>query len=114
MNIEKSAPHSKFVAPLRAPKEWQECAPQFVIDCFDNEQASGERFKVYLGGTIHEPSLGRGAWYLGLSETPDSVDGTSIWDDCDATIRPVHQRVRWLDLPEAVRHHVIARVHVSI
>jgi len=35
--------------------------------------------------------------------------GVSMWGDCDAAWRPSHERIRWLDLPEHVRDHVIRR-----
>lgn len=95
--------------PRRASKRWQEQAPEYVLDCFDNKGATGDRYSVLFGGSLWEPSFGRKVQCLGMSNAPTSPQGISMWVMVDASWRPSHQRVRWLDLPEHIRQHVIAR-----
>jgi len=46
---------------------------------------------------------------LGMSDCPTCPNGVSMWGEVSAGWRPSHQSVRWLDLPEHIRKHVIAR-----
>lgn len=101
---------SRAYAPRRAGKRWQEQAPEYVLDCFDDgPDRFHDRYTVLLGGSMYEPSLNRGCMYLGLNEGGGSYFGEL---DFAAPYRyhAGHKRVRWLDLPEAVRCAVIARV----
>lgn len=97
--------------PRRATKRWQESAPEYVLDCFDNKGATVDRYTVLFGGSLLEPALlkNREVYYLGMSDAPTHPQGFSQWGECSATWRPAHQRVRWLDLPEHIRKHVVAR-----
>jgi hypothetical protein len=95
--------------PRRASKRWQEQAPEYVLDCFDNKGKTADRYTVLFGGSLWEESMGRKVPYLGMSDSPTSPQGVSMWGEVEASWRPSHQRVRWLDLPEHIRQHVIAR-----
>jgi hypothetical protein len=95
--------------PRRASKRWQEGAPEYVLDCFDNKGKTTDRYTVLFGGSLWEPSMGRNVQYLGMSDAPTHPQGFSMWGECSANWRPARERVRWLDLPEHIRKHVIAR-----
>lgn len=103
--------HHHSYKPRRASKRWLDQAPEYILDCFDNKGKTADRYTVLFGGTLFEPKLlkERKVMFLGLSEAPSHPMGVSMWGECDAAWRPSHQRVRWLDLPENVRNHVIAR-----
>lgn len=95
--------------PRRATKRWQEGAPEYVLDCFDNKGKTTDRYTVLFGGSLWYPELGRNVMYLGMSDNPTHPQGFSQWGEISANWRPSHQRVRWLDLPEHIRNHVINR-----
>ena len=97
--------------PRRATKRWLEGAPEYVLDCFDNRGQTIDRYTVLFGGTLLVPALleKREVFYLGMSDAPTWPQGFSMWGECPASYRPSHERVRWLDLPEHIRQHVIAR-----
>lgn len=108
-------PHAQPVStykPRRATKRWQEAAPEYVIDCFDNGNKTCDRYTVYIGGSQYDPILSRDrkVAYLAMSDAPTHPQGFSQWGECDASYRPARERVRWLDLPEHIRSHVMARV----
>ena len=97
--------------PKRANKRWQEGAPEYVLDCFDNKGKTADRYSVLFGGSLLEDVLleHRKVFVLDMSGAPTHPQGVSMWGECPASWRPAHQRVRWLDLPENIRKHVIAR-----
>lgn len=98
--------------PRRATARWMEDAPEYVLSVHDNKGATADRYTVYFGGSLAIPGNGPGdTWvqYLALSGDPTSPQGVSMWGELRAYQRPTNQRVRWLDLPEHVRSHVIAR-----
>lgn len=97
--------------PRRATQRWQQDAPEFVLDVFDAGDKQFDRYTVLFGGSLLEPELlkHRSVYYLGLSSNPTHPQGFSQWGECSASYRPAHQRIRWLDLPEPIRQHVIAR-----
>ena len=92
--------------PRRATAKWLEGAPPYVYDCFDHKKGM-DRYTILLGGPeFWTECMGRQMQYLGASR-----DGTAIsqFGQCATTFRPAHHRVRWLDLPEELRKHIIAR-----
>jgi hypothetical protein len=95
--------------PRRASAKWQEKAPEFVIDCFDNKGKTCDRYTVLIGGSHYSRDMGRNVYFLGMSDAPTHPQGFSQWGECPATWRPARGRVRWLDLPEHIRKHVVAR-----
>lgn len=101
----------KGYRPRRAGSRWLEEAPEFILDCFDNKGKTTDRYTVLFGGSQFEALLleKRQVFYLGMSDDPTSPQGFSMWGECDAAWRPSHQRIKWLDLPEHIRKHVIAR-----
>lgn len=113
--------------PRRAGLRWREGAPDYVLDCFDNK-LSCDRYTVLFCGefTYHikkDGSIVEGSdtlantyvQYLGMSGAPTHPQGFSQWGELTAhqaaayRYRSAHHRVRWLDLPENVRQHVISR-----
>ncbi|MDO8418329.1 MAG: hypothetical protein Q7S87_19340 [Agitococcus sp.] len=101
----------KTYKPRRATKRWTEGAPEYILDCFDNKGKTNDRYTILFGGTLLEPSLlaNRSVHFLGLSAVPSHPQGFSQWGEISASFRPAHWRVRWLDLPEDIRKHIIAR-----
>lgn len=99
--------------PRRAGKRWLEGAPEFVLDCFDNKGKTIDRYTVLFGGSLLEGELlkHRKVFYLGMSNSPSHPQGFSMWGECDASWRPSRQRIRWTDLPEHIRQHVVARAN---
>lgn len=97
--------------PRRASKRWLEKAPEYILDCFDNKGKTLDRYTILFGGSLLEPELlkHRRVFYLGMSGGPTCPHGVSMWGECDAAWRPARQRVHWLDLPENIRSHVVAR-----
>lgn len=103
--------HRRKYRPRRAGKRWLEDAPEYILDCFDNKDRTFDRYTVLFGGSLLDEDLlsKRKVAYLGMSHNPTSPQGFSMCGECDAAWRPSHNRVRWLDLPEHIRKHVIAR-----
>jgi hypothetical protein len=101
--------------PRRATKRWREAAPEYILDCFDNKGKTFDRYTVLFGGSMLEPALlkNRSVHFLGLSEAPSHPQGFSQWGEISATFRPAHWRVRWLDIPEHIRKHIVCRVTQS-
>ena len=103
--------------PRRAGSRWLEGAPAYILDCFD-ERGPGERYTVFFGTEFMSR---RGdfasSWisYLGMSDAPTHPQGVSLWGEMKAwnaveyRTRRKHRRVRWQDLPEHIRAHVVAR-----
>lgn len=100
--------------PRRAAKRWLEGAPEYVLDCFDNGGKTADRYTVYFGGSLLEPVLlkERKVFFLGMSLHPSHPQGISEWGEIGASFRPSQHRVRWLDLPEHVRQHVMNRAKI--
>lgn len=100
--------------PRRAGKRWREGAPEYILDCFDNRGETCDHYTVMFWP---ERGTRRDVWvqYLGMSDAPSHPQGVSMWGELSAhdaanyRYRVKHQRVRWLDLPEHIRQHVVAR-----
>ena len=115
-------------APNRARMRWREGAPDYILDCLDNKGKTCDRYTVMLCGeflfhTKKDGGFGEGSdalsntyvQYLGMNEAPTHPMGFSQWGEMPAydaaryRYRCGHHRVRWLDLPENIRQHVINR-----
>lgn len=95
--------------PKRSSKRWLEDAPEYILACYDSPKFY-DQYTVILGGSMWNESMGRKVLYLGMSDDCTSPNGFSQWGECDASYRPhSREKVRWLDLPEHIRKHVIAR-----
>lgn len=102
--------------PRRAGARWLQNAPEFVLDCFDSTEP-GERYTVLFGGSLRVTADQQHyVSYLSMSGAPTHPQGVSMWGElrqheaAEYRYRCGKQRVRWLDLPEHIRNHVIARV----
>lgn len=96
--------------PKRSRKQWTQDAPEYVLACYDNGGKTADRYTVLFGGTHWEPSMGRNVSYLGMSGAPTHPQGFSQWGEMPSNNRSAcGKHVRWLDLPENIRKHVIAR-----
>ena len=114
-------------APKRAGMRWREGAPDYILDCFYH-RGLGDCYTVLLGrefvfhtkkdgGCAEGPDTLANTYipYLGMSGAPTHPQGISQWGEFKARdaaayrYRSGHRRVRWLDLPENIRQHVINR-----
>lgn len=100
--------------PRRASQRWLKGAPDYVLDVFDDKK-SADRYTVIFGKQFMNKA-GNGTYflsYLGMSEKPTHPQGFSQWGEFSRIQcvgyrnRCKHQRIRWVDLPENVRQHVI-------
>lgn len=109
----------KRYTPRRAGARWTEGAPAYILDVFDHKDAS-DRYTVIFGGPEWTEGDGTriGTWlhYLGMNDAPTHpAYGISMWGEFEAHAAASyryangHRRVRWLDLPEHIRAHVVAR-----
>lgn len=95
--------------PRRATKRWLEDAPEYILDCFKGDYT----YWVLFGGTLLDPHLlkDRKVHMLEVNDMPTHPwFGVSMWGEVEAGYRPAHRRVRWLDLPQNVRQHIVWRV----
>lgn len=114
--------------PRRFSHRWNEGAPAYVLDVLDNKGASADRYTVLIAGKFlyHVKRDGSTAVgpdqlsntyvsYLAMSGAPTHPQGVSMWGELEAhqaasyRYRCKHHRIKWLDLPEHIRAHVIAR-----
>jgi len=100
----------KKYAPRRSSARWSEAAPEYVLACYDNGGKTADRYTVLFGGSLYDDSMGRNASYLGMSDAPTHPQGFSQWSEMPAANRDAcGKHIRWLDLPEHIRNHVVAR-----
>jgi hypothetical protein len=96
--------------PRRSSKRWLVDAPEFILACYDNKGKTTDRYTVLFGGTMYSQEFGYNVQYLAMSNAPTNPQGVSMWGEM-----PVYNRkalgyhIRWLDLPEKLREHVIDR-----
>ena len=96
--------------PRRASARWLAGAPEWVLSCHDNPKF-WDRYTVFLGGSLWSPELGRDVEYLSMSDSPTHPQGFSQMGQCRSADRDASGRkVAWLDLPEHIRAHAIARM----
>lgn len=106
----------KTYKPRRATKRWLEGAPEYILDCF-KDVFKGGNYWVLFGGTLLDPFLlkDKRVHMLELNDMPTHPClGVSRCDTAKVLYRPAHLRVRWLDLPENVREHIIMKVNCEI
>ena len=100
--------------PRRSSARWSEGAPEYVLACYDNGGKTCDRYTVLFGGSLYEEALGRNVYFLGMSGAPTHPQGFSQWGEMPAADRSAcGKHVRWLDLPEHIRKHVIARAKAA-
>jgi hypothetical protein len=99
--------------PRRAGACWMEDAPDWVLSVSDNKGKSADRYTIWLQPFWSE-SVRPAQWYvpyLAVSDNPESPVGVSLFGELpqyEAAWRS-RDRIRWLDLPEHIRAHVIRR-----
>ncbi len=99
-----------FYQPKRSSARWNEAAPHFVLACYDNGGKSVDRYTVLLGWPIWTESMGRNVPYFAMSDAPTHPQGFSQYGEMPSQNRGAcGKHIRWLDLPEHIRSHVIAR-----
>lgn len=94
--------------PRKANKRWLEGAPDYILSVHDNPKY-GDRYTVCFGGHLWDESMGRTVMYLGMSANPSHPQGISMWGEMESGARANMKKIRWLDLPEHIREHVIMR-----
>lgn len=101
--------------PRRASKRWLEGAPEYILSVHDAGEKYCERYTVCFGGSLWSPNMGRKVAYLGLSENPTApMGGVSMWGEIESHNRDAAgKKIRWLDLPEHIRKHVVARAEYN-
>jgi hypothetical protein len=104
--------------PRRAAARWLEGAPEYVIACYDNRGKTADRYTVLFGGSMWTPDHARQLAECGMdtrllnslsmSDNPTHPQGVSQYD---YALRGSHlgRKVRWNDLPDHIRNHVIDR-----
>jgi len=101
--------------PRRSSQRWTKDAPEYILACYDNggpDSRGGtvDRYTVMFGGSLWEPAMGRNVHYLSMSDAPTHPQGFSMWGEMPAANRDYcGKHIRWLDLPEHIRKHVVAR-----
>ena len=96
--------------PKRSRAKFSEGAPAYVLACYDNGGKTCDRYTVLFGAPYWTPDMGRQVPYLGMSGAPTHPQGFSMWVDLNAFDRSgCGKHIRWLDLPEHIRAHVIMR-----
>ena len=73
-------------------------------------QPKRSRAKFSEGAPYWTPDMGRKVQFLGMSGAPTHPQGFSQWGELNAFDRSgCGKHIRWLDLPENIRAHVIMR-----
>lgn len=98
--------------PKRSTARWLEGARPYILSVHDSGPDDNDRYTVFFGWPLWQPSMGRTVPYLGFNATPTSPNmGVSQWGEAPSQDRgAAGKKIRWLDLPEELRNHVIARV----
>ena len=110
--------------PRRARSRWLEGAPPEVLDVFDAGDKYADRYTVFFGGSLlalpdDGAAAGRGNViipYLGMSGNPSSPQGVGVWGElrayevADYRYKHGRERIRWADLPDAVKECVIRSI----
>lgn len=95
--------------PKRASKRWLENAPDYILSVHDNPKYA-DRYTVFFCGHLWGESMGRTVQYLAMSSNPTHPQGISMWGETLSCNREASGRkIRWMDLPENIRKHVIMR-----
>jgi hypothetical protein len=102
--------------PRRASKRWLANAPDYVLDVFDDPRTI-DRYTVFFCGELLIGDSRQNMYipYLGMSGAPTHPQGFSQWGELRPhevsayRYRNSHKRIKWLQLPENIRRHVIMR-----
>lgn len=98
--------------PRRAGKQWLKGAPAYILDCFDDKHETDRYTVLLVGDWMTTDGTFAGTWvaYLGMDEGGRGYSGElRAYEAAQYRYRNHHRRVRWMDLPQPVRQHVISR-----
>lgn len=104
--------------PRKDRARWLEGAPEFVAAIRDNGGKTADRYTVYLTGSLaltaedpkDQPRFDRVEEFLAMSGSPTHPQGFSQFGEAPrGNRRNSGKTIRWLDLPEHIRAHVVAR-----
>lgn len=96
--------------PKRSSKRWMEGAPEYVLAVYDFGPKTFDRWTVIFGGSLWDQGMGRSVQNLAMSDAPSHPQGFSLWGEMRSADRAnCGKHIRWLDLPEHIRNHVVAR-----
>ncbi len=96
--------------PRRSSARWLVDAPDYVLACYDKGEKVIDRYTILIGGRLRVPGMGRNVEYLAMSESPAHPLGLSQFGDMPSANRgSLGRKIRWLDLPQPIRTHIISR-----
>lgn len=104
--------------PKRSRARWREGAPAYICDVFDS-RGPGERYTVFFTGEGWIGEMDPRVPFLGMDNSPTHPQGISMWGELKPHEFAAYRRhfgrhrIRWCDLPEHIRAHVIARANAS-
>lgn len=96
--------------PKRSTARWLEGAPRAVLACYDHGRGGKtmiDRYTIMFGAPFWSEDMGRTVPYLGCGE---GGGGVSQWGEMDASARTNWRKVKWSDLSEATRIHIMLRM----
>jgi len=96
--------------PKRSRAQFSKGAPAHILACYDNGAKTIDRYTVLIGAPFWCDYMGRDVPYIAMSDAPTHPQGFSQWGEMPSANRAAcGKHVAWLDLPEHIRAHVIAR-----
>ncbi len=96
--------------PRRSSARWLVDAPDYVLACYDLGEKIFDRYTILIGGRLRAPGMGRNVECITMSESPMHPLGLSQFGDMPSADRgSLGRKVRWLDLPQPIRTHIISR-----
>lgn len=107
----------KYIPRRAGKKRWLQNAPEYVLDCFDDPRTCDRYTVLFTANLLVTDGTFAGTFVqgLGMSGAPSHPQGVSQWFElkahqaADYRYRNHHRRVKWMDLPEHIRAHVIGR-----
>lgn len=100
--------NSRAYQPRRSSASLLDGAPSYVMAAHDNGGKSKDRYTVFFNDPAWEDMDDKVLGLL-MSDSPDSPEGFTVWlEEVYFDSDRIGDEIRWIDLPEAVRDHVIA------
>lgn len=100
-------------APRKARAHRLAGAPPYVVSIHDSGPKYNDRYTVFFGWPLWQPSMGHAVPFLGFNECPASPNmGVSQWGEGYLPGRGgLGKQISWSELPEHLQQHVIARAN---
>lgn len=100
-------------APRKARAHRLVGAPPYVVSIHDSGPKYNDRYTVFFGWPLWQPSMGHAVPFLGFNECPTSPNmGVSQWGEGYLPGRGgLGKQINWSELPEHLQQHVIARAN---